>query len=164
MTERLQILPPPYLVIRIPNIKEFNSPHQSWLPRRPARNQLLVFLPGTHGIPKSSSPFAQTAASMGYHVISDLSGLCCSAASMLTRSQSSSLSQLQIGNYRKAGEHSQLIQVSRADSIENRLIKLLEYLDAHQPNQGWKQFLTDKQINWEKIAISVTHRVVVMPT
>ena len=135
-------------------IKDFNSPHQSWLPRKPARNQLLVFLPGTHGIPKSNSPFAQTAASMGYHVISLIYPDSVAAQQVCARKANPQA----YLNFRleiiEGGEHSQLIQVSRADSIENRLIKLLEYLDAHQPNQGWKQFLTDKQVNWEKIAIS----------
>jgi hypothetical protein len=46
------------------------------------------------------------------------------------------------------------ITVSRTDSIENRLIKLLQYLSQHDPQEGWNAFLNlDGSINWEKIAV-----------
>jgi hypothetical protein len=34
-----------------------------------------------------------------------------------------------------------LVDVDRANSIENRLIKLLQYLDANRPGEGWGGFL-----------------------
>src|SRR5262249_44458502 len=51
-----------------PRIKTFNEPHMSWLPVGPPRHQLLLFLPGTGGKPRSQFPFANTAAELGYHV------------------------------------------------------------------------------------------------
>ncbi len=38
-------------------------------------------------------------------------------------------------------DHSSLISVNRPNSIENRLIKLLQYLDANYPQEGWGSFL-----------------------
>jgi hypothetical protein len=54
-----------------PRISEFNSPHLAWLPEGRARNQLLLFLPGTGGTPEKGlfHPFAATAAGLGYHVV-----------------------------------------------------------------------------------------------
>jgi hypothetical protein len=47
------------------------------------------------------------------------------------------------------------ISVSRADSIENRLIRLLLLLNRLRPREQWKQFLTDdEQIRWNTIAVS----------
>jgi len=55
-------------------ISKFDSPHLAWVPTAAeARSQLLVFLPGTGGSPgKADLPhsFAETAAELGYHVVS----------------------------------------------------------------------------------------------
>jgi len=52
-------------------ITAFDAPHLVWLPEGRARNQLLVFLPGTGGTPEKAlfHPFAATAARLGYHVV-----------------------------------------------------------------------------------------------
>jgi hypothetical protein len=52
-------------------ISKFNSPHLAWLPEGRARNQLLLFLPGTGGSPENGlfHSFAATAAGLGYHVV-----------------------------------------------------------------------------------------------
>jgi hypothetical protein len=45
--------------------------------------------------------------------------------------------------------------ISQADSIENRLAKLLIYLESKQAKQGWGQFLNPQSgIDWSKIAVS----------
>jgi len=53
------------------------------------------------------------------------------------------------------GGKSPHLDVSRADSIENRLIKLLLYLRQNRPTEGWDQFLTaDGGLRWESIAVA----------
>jgi hypothetical protein len=52
-----------------PHISSFNNPHFSWLPAAVSCNQLLLFLPGTNGVPRPRFPFLETAAALGYHVI-----------------------------------------------------------------------------------------------
>ncbi len=47
------------------------------------------------------------------------------------------------------------ITVSRVDSIENRLIKLLQHLVAKRAREEWSQFLNaDGSIKWERLAVA----------
>jgi hypothetical protein len=41
-----------------------------------------------------------------------------------------------------------------AESVVNRLVKLLEYLDANFSNEGWGQYLDHGQPKWSQIAVS----------
>jgi hypothetical protein len=51
-------------------------------------------------------------------------------------------------------DKSGLVNVNRANSIENRLIKCLKYLSANNPTQNWGQYLdASDNIIWSKIAI-----------
>jgi len=52
------------------------------------------------------------------------------------------------------GANTPYISIKRPDSIENRTIKLLEYLDKEDPQYGWGQFLKDGGLNWAKIAVA----------
>ncbi len=48
-----------------------------------------------------------------------------------------------------------LVGVNRANSVENRLIKLLQYMLRNYPNAGWEQFLESGQsIKWSFIVTS----------
>ena len=48
-----------------------------------------------------------------------------------------------------------LVNITRANSIENRLIKLLQYLRARFPGDGWGQYLkNDSAIRWASIVVS----------
>ncbi len=135
-------------------IASFNDPHMSWVPTTSQRKQLLVFLPGTFGKPRERFPLAETAAALGYHVISlmypdDVAAqVACSKSDNPDAHMTFRLALIQGGNY---GD----MRISQADSIENRLTKLLIYLTAKQPNSGWEQYLDkDKKIDWQKIAVS----------
>jgi hypothetical protein len=41
-----------------------------------------------------------------------------------------------------------------AESIVNRLVKLLEYLNRQHPQEGWNDFLAAEQPNWGHIVVS----------
>jgi hypothetical protein len=46
-------------------------------------------------------------------------------------------------------DRTQLVNVNRSNSIENRLIMLLLYLHARSPGDGWGQYLSaDNTLNW----------------
>jgi hypothetical protein len=49
---------------------------------------------------------------------------------------------------------SALLEVSTANSIVHRLLKLVEYLDRQYPTEGWGQYLTSGAIAWSKVVIS----------
>jgi hypothetical protein len=43
---------------------------------------------------------------------------------------------------------------SSAESIVNRLVKLLTYLDRQDPQQGWSGYLDNGALKWERIALA----------
>lgn len=138
-----------------PAIDTFDSPHSVFVdPAAKQRNQLLVFLPGTNGRTSGVNSFCETAAEQGYQVINLMYPDTIPAA-ILGRSPDPDA----FLNFRleiiEGGDLSEAIQVDRANSIENRLIKLIEYLDHKWPAEHWGQYLTpDEQPNWPSIAVS----------
>lgn len=145
-----------------------------------ARGQLLLFLPGTvppeaatakksDGAKSTAEPtaakkasstrsgpfaFCELAANLGYHAIflrypNDKS------ASAATRDDDMA----EFERFRMAliagGTSKHLGTIPRTESIEHRLIKLLEHLQRVRPRENWKQFLTDTgAINWRAIAVA----------
>src|ERR1700759_5483020 len=53
---------------------------------------------------------------------------------------------------------SPVVDISRADSIENRLTKVLQYLATNYAAEGWSQFLdtsgAEQQPKWSEMVIS----------
>ncbi len=47
-----------------------------------------------------------------------------------------------------------LVTVDRANCIENRIIKLLQYLQQQNSTENWSQFLDNGNIIWEKVVIA----------
>ncbi len=123
----------------------------------PSKNQLFLFFPGTGGTPFFYQRLANTAADLGFHVISlnypndqavnrDLcvgpnADLDCYAKVRL--------------EIKDGVDRTPLLNITRANSIENRLIKLLIYLRALFPDDGWGQYLVnDSAIRWSSIVVS----------
>jgi pimeloyl-ACP methyl ester carboxylesterase len=156
-----------------PKITQFDRPHRIYLrhddakaettPANPRRGELLLWLPGTAPENATAAPdptktregadgFCQLAAELGYHVIS-LHYPNALSASAARRDDADEFERFRLAIIR--GGSSRHIDVSRTDSIENRLIKLLTYLASQYPAEAWGKFLGDGQsINWEKIALA----------
>jgi len=50
---------------------------------------------------------------------------------------------------------SSLVSVSASDSVQNRLVKVLTYLQAQHPTEGWGQYLgSGNSIRWDLIRVS----------
>jgi hypothetical protein len=118
-------------------------------------NKLFVFLPGTNGRGKNAKFVVPFAASLGYHAIS-LTYCSDLALAMICKNNAD-------GNCFSKGRQEIIFgddvsgawHVDKANSIENRLQKLLLYLAATYPKDNWKQFLTTaNEINWEKICLA----------
>lgn len=122
----------------------------------PSKGQLFVFLPGTGGVAFNYLEINNTAADLGFSAVN----LTCpndDAVNSLCGGTNSDLDCY--GNIRMetvdGTDRSPLVNINRANSIENRLIKLLIYLRNTFPAQGWGQFLTaDSQLNWSKVVIA----------
>jgi pimeloyl-ACP methyl ester carboxylesterase len=152
-----------------PAIKTFNSPHYIYLDRRriispdpgmpPARQQLVLWLPGTsvdsdptkQG--RTADRFCNLAANLGYHVIAlkypnDVSATKCRNESDPQAFESFRLAII-------TGAPSPYLTIAPAESIENRLVKLLLHLKRTRPRERWQQFLNeDGTIKWSAIAVA----------
>jgi hypothetical protein len=154
-------------------IKEFDDPHWAYVSRDivvrndsrlPAdRHELLLWIPGTQPADANPPPgrisrggsneFCKLSATLGYHVI----------ALSYPNSISASVCRMEpdpgaFEAFRMAviqGGETKHITISRTDSIENRLIKLLRLLSEKRAREGWGQFLNkDGGIQWDKIAVA----------
>ncbi len=120
------------------------------------KNQLFVFLPGTGAVAFNYTEINNTAADLGFHSINltypnddAINSLCGGNSTDLTCYGNARLEVLDGIN------RSNLVNVNRANSIENRLIKLLIYLRNQRPTENWNQFLiNDSTLDWSKIVIS----------
>jgi len=134
--------------------------HQVFIDNSSAlRNKLLVFITGTSATPgEHYSKFCKEAAKEGYHAIGlvyknnvSISGICGTAAS--TNPLCSENARMEIIH---GTELSSDVNVDTANSIVNRLIKLLSYLNSNYPLQGWDNYVepVSGHIYWEEIALA----------
>jgi hypothetical protein len=155
--------PPPALVPRTfrpsatdPAITAFDNFHFAYFdPAARARGRLLVFLPGTGGSPFFYRLFLQTAARLGFHALglmyvnpTPVNELC-GAADDCDCAEAVRLEIIE------GTDRSPKVAVDRANSIENRLLKALLYLDAEAPEENWGQYLgAGTNILWPRIVIA----------
>jgi hypothetical protein len=119
---------------------------------------LFVFLPGSFNQPRFHRYVANTAAGLGFHAV----GLAYSNAdAMINICGNQQVPDPPACQYTTRTEVitgqnvSQYIEVSPADSIVNRLVKLLQWLDTRNPTLGWSRFLLNSTTPfWSKITIA----------
>ncbi len=123
----------------------------------PLKNQLFLFFPGTGGTPFFQQQLSNTAADLGFHVISlnypndqaVNTDLCVGPSADLDCYAKVRL------EIKDGADRTPLVNITRANSIENRVIKLLQYLRARFPDDGWGQYLVnDNTIRWPAIVVS----------
>jgi hypothetical protein len=140
-----------------PRTTDPQDPHYVWPPNGKPRGELLVFLPGTGAKPSNPrfQAFPELATELGYHAVSLSYPNNLASQKKCSRSPDPDAYvkfRLAIIQGGKIGPHK---KIAEADSIESRLRKLLAYLAARQPDQGWGQFLDRKGgLKWGKIAFS----------
>ncbi|MDP1588383.1 MAG: hypothetical protein Q8M07_11600 [Prosthecobacter sp.] len=155
-------------------IKDFDDPHWVYVSRDSvlkkemtlpaARHELLLWIPGTRP-PDAEEPrpgrvtrggsdaFCKLAASLGYHVIALSYPDTISAAVCRNEAEPGAFEEFRMALI--ASGASKHITVSRTDSIENRLIKLLQLLAKNRAREEWSQFLKeDGGIRWERVAVA----------
>ncbi len=137
-----------------PKITALDSNHTIFIDpdAKPTRG-LLVFLPGTGGVTTGCNGFCTTAAEEGYQVINLMYPNAKAAAAVQNSSDEKAFA-----NFRweivEGRDLSAEVNVNRANSIENRLIKVLEYLDKTRPNEGWGAYLKGETPQWEDITLA----------
>lgn len=119
------------------------------------RDALLVFFPGTGATPADYELFVQQAASMGLHAVSlrypnDLSvNLHHCPGDPDPNCHANVRREVLYG-----GDLHPDVTISDANTISNRLVALLRYLDAQDPAAGWGQYLVGDAPAWERIVVA----------
>jgi hypothetical protein len=137
-----------------PNINTYLHPHIAYRNLEvPGKDKLFVFLPGTEAKPSGVKQLLKVVADTGTSIIG-LSYPNEPSVRDLCRNDSECY-----GKVREeviyGADTSPLVNINRANSIMNRLIKLLQYLDRQSPEEGWGEFLMEgNQVNWAKIIIA----------
>jgi len=141
-----------------PAIDKFLDDHYAWLDTAAQSNQkLFVFMPGAGQVPAMFQLVQQEAARLGYHVVglsyvTRLGGVVFTCPIAPDPASCYENTRLEIVD---GVDRSPLVDISQANSIDNRLTKLLQYLAAQYPDEGWDKFLlAGDQPKWSQIAIA----------
>lgn len=135
-------------------IQQFNHEHRVFLDNAAApRGQLLVFLPGTGATTDDQEAFGRIAAGLGYHVAylmypNDVAAAVCQDdedAGTFEKFRREIIS---------GSDLDPRVAVDRANSIENRLEKLIRWLAANRAGEGWGQYLADGGLIWSKFVLA----------
>lgn len=136
-------------------ISHWLTPHQVAVPQGEARrNQLFLFLSGSFGTPDNQSLLFKEAVQAGYHAINLCYPNSWTVAALCRRSSDPDCHGKVRLSIIDGHSHSNLIEIDRANSIENRLAKLLVYLQQHRPHEHWGTYCEKGEICWENIAIA----------
>jgi predicted esterase len=139
-----------------PEIRHFDEPNYVVLKRTTsAQAQLAVFMPGTGGRPANTVQLLTVIADQGYRVIGLEYNDFPAVVEVCPHNPSPDCS----GNFRRKrifGDSTpSIVDNTPAESIVNRLVKLLEYLDRQHPEEGWRKYLTsDGAPEWSRIVVS----------
>jgi dienelactone hydrolase len=152
-----------------PAIRQFNDPHWVYVDRSIVvehqagrageRHELLLWLTGTGGKGHDAQGLANLAAELGYHVITLMFPNEIPASACANDTDPLSFEKLRMaiiaGGRATYQDGRKELSIDRPESIENRLIKVLQSLQQKRPKENWAQFLgADGSIKWESIAVA----------
>jgi len=136
-------------------INEFNAlKHYMLKPGVDTMHSLVIFIPGTYRYPGNYKFVMEQIAQQGYHVVGlsykydpPVNPLCRGTLDVTChyRARMETID----GVDRHPG-----VSVSPANSIINRLKKLMAYLVANKPGQGWNQYYVGGKLQWNKIILA----------
>ena len=137
-----------------PAISRFNENNMVVFDGEAAPRQLVIFLPGTTGMPHNALRFLRVVAAQGYRVIGLEYNDIPAVLQLCSRNQPPGCSEA-VRAKRVFGEDTtRLVDNTPAESIVNRLVKLLRYLDQHDPAQNWGSYLNGGEPDWSRIVVS----------
>jgi pimeloyl-ACP methyl ester carboxylesterase len=135
-------------------IQQFKQAHRVFLDAAAKpRGQLLIFLPGTGATTDDQEEFGRIAAGLGYHV----------AYLMYPNDVAAAVCQddADAGTFEKfrreiigGDDLDPRVTVDRANSIENRLEKLIQWLAVNRASEGWGQYIADDKLIWSKVVLA----------
>lgn len=116
------------------------------------RGELFVYLHGAGGTASGASDLIQTAAELGFHAIG-ITYYMNVQPSQACMTPNFSCHEAFRREIIEGFDYSPQIVISRADSIENRIIKLLQHLEMQHPGEGWTQYLNSDAIRWDSTVV-----------
>jgi predicted esterase len=136
------------------SIVHFDDPHVVILDRASnAAAQLVVFMPGTDGKPRNAMGLLRVVAAQGYRVVGLEYNDSPAVVQVCPRNPPSCSGDFR--HKRIFGDGvSSVIENTPAESIVNRLVKLLQYLDQAHPGEGWSNYLQKDAPDWSRIVVS----------
>ncbi len=139
-----------------PSIDESTERHFVAIdPSNRSQEKLFLFFPGTDGFPGVYRTLSTHAADLGFHSIGlnypndrAVNILCALAINMECYERV----RLEILD---GTDRTIAVEVERRNSIENRLVKLLQYLETNRSGEGWDRYLDPQgEIKWEEIVVA----------
>lgn len=139
-----------------PAITGWNDPHVVEINRSvQQRSVLFVHFVGSDGIPENSKLILQQAANIGYRAIGLTYPNSWTVDSFCSSSSDPACYEKVRLEIIDGQNHTNFISVTPPDCIENRLAKLLLYLDQQHPADGWGSFLDNQGAPvWSHITLS----------
>jgi hypothetical protein len=135
-----------------PAISTAFASHIAVAPAHATVARLVVFLPGTNGTPADYFKLVDVAASAGAHAIGLMYP---DTLAILQDCGDDPACYFPIRMQKFDGiPRSPIDPVAPSDAIANRLIKLLTYLDAHFPGEGWGAFTSGGAPLWSSIVLA----------
>lgn len=139
-----------------PALRPEEANHYAWVdPSSESNAKLLVFMPGTGNRPIDYRLVEKEAARLGYHVIGlmyqnnvGVDAACKGPDKEVNCSGDMRLEIL------TGMDISPLVAVTAANSIDNRLAKLLKHLAEQYPDERWAKFLDGDVPKWSQIAVA----------
>jgi hypothetical protein len=138
-------------------LQRFDGPNYVLVPpQAKADRQLLLFLSGTGGVPSGAKAFLAAAGGAGYRVISlaynDDVSVAVYCPTRPSPDCSTNFRAMRIYGDQRLGDAA--VDNTPAESIVNRLVKLLQYLDRNHPDSSWGSYLSNGAPDWPRIAVS----------
>ncbi len=143
-----------------PGIDHFLKDHYVMYHRGvPQNGKLFLFLPGTWASPRLYQLVLDQAARAGYKAVGleypdgtpdpDASAVGQICVRDPDPACAARVRQARVGG----GDAGREVRVTRPNSIESRLTKLLAFLGREHPSDGWGAFLTENSVNWTRVAV-----------
>jgi Secretion system C-terminal sorting domain len=118
------------------------------------KNKLFLFFPGTGAVPFNYREVLKEAANLGYHAVGlnypnaeAINTLCQPSVDITCHSRA---------RYEVFDglDRTTDVAVDPNNCIQNRVIKLLQYLQTTYPTENWSQYYSGNNILWDKIIVS----------
>lgn len=135
-------------------VREFDDPNVGIAGSAAPDAPLAIFFPGTHGKPENAEVLMHVIAGQGYRVIGLTYNDDPPGTEVCPRSPNPECF-TGFHAMRVFGEGPAPVSNSSAESIEGRLVSLLQYLDREHPEAGWSTYLTEAgRPQWARILVS----------